>query len=114
HILYRANAHFAVVAHNGDLKTALQLVHCFLRNNHRAFFDIGDEPHLPELSRPQNVSRIWKCHFVTDRTRFYVEATIERIKFTLLRIHLASAEEQLEVEWFDVALAFVGITMAGG
>ncbi len=87
---------------NCDLITALQLVYRFLRNHHCAFFHVGYEPHFPELSGPQNISRIWKRHFISDRAGLGIEITIERIKFSFLRIQLAVPEDQVEVEGLHI------------
>ena len=83
---------------------ALQFVHRFLRNNHRAFLHVGDEPHLAELPGPQNISRIRKRHLVANRARLRIEIAIKRIKFSFLRIDIAVAENQFELERLDVAL----------
>ena len=90
---HRTNADLVVLIDNRDLEAALQFVYRFLRNDHRAFFHVGDEPHLAELSRPQNVSRIRKRHIVADRSSLRIQAAIERVKVTFMRIHLAVAEE---------------------
>ena len=95
---HRTNADLVVLIDNCDLIIALQLVYRFLRNNHRALFDVGDEPHFPELSGPQNISWIWKRHFIADRTGLGIEITIKRVKFSFLRIHAAVAEDQFELE----------------
>ena len=109
---HRTNADLVVLIDNCDLKAALQLVYRFLRNHHRALFHVGDEPHFAELSRPQNVSRIRKRHIVADRSSLRIQATIERIKFSFVRIQLAVAEDQFEVEGFYVRIALSCIRMA--
>src|SRR5215469_15956618 len=49
---HRENTYFIVVTYDCDLIAALQLVHRLLRDNHCAFFHVGDEPHFPELAGP--------------------------------------------------------------
>jgi hypothetical protein len=90
---HRTNADLVIFIDNCDLITALQLVHRFLRNNHRAFFHVGDEPHVSKLSGPQNVPRIRKRHIIADRSSLRIQAAIECIKFAFMRIHLAIAED---------------------
>ena len=97
---------------NGDLITALQLVYRFLRNHHCALFDVGDEPHVSKLSGPQNVSRIRKRHVIADRSSPRIQAAIERIKLTFMRIQLAIAEDQVKVEAFYVSVALSRVRMA--
>src|SRR6266446_2635912 len=65
---YWAKARFAVLIDNRDLIIALKLVDGFLRNDHRAFFHIGDKAHLSELSWSQNISRIRKRHVIANRS----------------------------------------------
>src|SRR5713101_1062167 len=108
---YWAKARFAVLIDNRDLIIALKLVDGFLRNDHRAFFHIGDKAHLSELSGPQNIARIWKGHLVSDGAGFYIEIAIQRIEFSFSRINLAVAENQLEVKALDVGLAFFLLRM---
>src|SRR5207245_434906 len=84
----------------------------FLWNNQRAFFHIGDKAHLSELTGTQNVSRIWKGHFITNRAGLWIEIAIQRVKRSLLRIDIAVAENQIEFERVDVALPLVRIGMA--
>src|SRR4029077_2171338 len=109
---HRTNAAFVVLIDNGDLIAALQFVHGFLRNNHRTFFHVSDEPDLSELSWPQIVSRIRKRHIVADRSRLRIKVAIERVEFSFARIDLAVAEDQLEVEALYVRLALRRIVMA--
>ena len=100
------------LTYNCDLIAALQLVYRFLRNNHRAFFHVGDEPHVSKLSGPQNVPRIRKRHIIADRSSLRVQAAIERIKLTFMRIQLAIAEDQVEVESFYIRVALSRVGMA--
>src|SRR5262249_20885931 len=89
---HRTNAYLVIVTYNCDLIAALQLIHRFLRYHHRAFLHIGDKTHISKLSGPQNVPRIRKSYIVTDRSGLDVKTAIERVKFALLRIYLAIAE----------------------
>ena len=109
---HRTNADLVVLIDNCYLVAALQFVYRFLRNDHRAFFHVRDEPHFAELSRAQNVSRIRKRHIVADRSGLRIQATIERIKFAFVLIQLAVPEEQVEVESFYVLVALFWIRMA--
>src|SRR5207247_7760330 len=91
-----------VLIDNGDLITTLQLVYRFLRNHHGPLFQVGYEPHFTELSGPQNISWIWKRHFVSNRAGLGIEITIERVKFSFLRIDAAVPEDQFELEGLHV------------
>src|SRR5437667_16150 len=62
--------------------------------------------------RTKNVSRIRKRHIVADRSSLRIQAAIERIKLTFMRIHLAVAEDQVEVEAFYVSIALSCVRMA--
>src|ERR1700730_8925272 len=109
---HRTNAGFVVLVDNDDLIIALKLVHGFLRNDQRILFGVGDEVHFAELSRPQVVSRIWKCHFVPNRSGLYVEVSIERIKFSFVWIHFAVPENLRKLKAAYVCGALRRIRMA--
>src|SRR5205823_9444826 len=81
--------------------------------HHRAFLHVGDETNLAELSGAPNVSRIRKRHVIADRSSPRIQAAIERIKFAFVRVHLAVAEDQIEVEGFYVGIALSCVRMAG-
>src|SRR5207245_8793601 len=97
---------------NGDLTTPLQLIYRFLRNHHRALFDASYETHFPELSGPQNISWIWKRHFVTDRASLWIETAIKCIEFSFLRVHAPVAEDQFELEGLHIFGTLSGIGVA--
>ena len=67
---------------------------------------------FPELSGPQNVSRIRKRHIIADRSSLRIQAAIERIKFSFMRIQLAIAEDQVEVESLHIVVALSRVGMA--
>src|SRR4030095_6583368 len=69
---HRANADLVIFIDNCHLIIALQLVYRFLRNHHCTLFHVGDETDLSELSRPQNISWIWKRYFVADRASLWI------------------------------------------
>src|SRR5262249_31189236 len=108
----RTNTYFVVVTNNCDLIAALQFVHRFLRNHHGTFLHVSDETHFSELPGPQNISGIWKRHFIANRASLRIQAAIECIEFTFLRIRLTVPENQFELKAFYVRVALLWIGMS--
>src|SRR5262249_47004437 len=94
------------------LEIALQFSHRFLRNNERIMHRVRDEPHFSKLSRPQSGVWIWKVHVVADRTCFWIEVSIQRVKLSFSRIDIATAENQIEVDALEESLPFLRIRVA--
>src|SRR5438105_2384140 len=108
---HRPNAYFVIVAHNRDLEVALQLGHGFLRNNQRTLLRFQNETHATELTGAQCVSRIWKGHLIANRAGLIVEATIDRVRFSFVRVGLSVAQDQFELERLEKCVAFIRLGM---
>src|SRR5207248_5899676 len=92
--------------------TVLHRCESLLRNVQLDYFHVGEETHLAELSGPQIISRIWERHLVADRARPRIQAAIECIKLSILRINFTVAENQLELKAFDIGVSLLWIWMS--